>query len=129
MTQDLFRSDSYQQACEAQVVALTEAGVVLDRTVFYPLGGGQASPLARLVRVLNNTGAKKIFNGHDALIKGSAGSSGSLRPCQSNGFTFFAAKTVPILSRQFGLSLQVARFGSLQAPIKSSGVVANDTPA
>ena len=49
MTQDLFRSDSYQQACEARVVAVTEAGVVLDRTVFYPLGGGQAGDAGQLV--------------------------------------------------------------------------------
>ena len=49
MTQDLFRSDSYQQACEACVVAVTETGVVLDRTVFYPLGGGQAGDAGHLV--------------------------------------------------------------------------------
>ncbi len=42
MTQDLFRQDAYLQECSAKVVAVTEEGVVLDRTVFYPLGGGQA---------------------------------------------------------------------------------------
>ena len=49
MTQDLFRNDSYQQACEARVVAVTDLGVVLDRTVFYPLGGGQAGDSGVLV--------------------------------------------------------------------------------
>lgn len=49
MTQDLFRNDSYQQACEARVVAVTDLGVVLDRTVFYPLGGGQAGDAGQLV--------------------------------------------------------------------------------
>jgi misacylated tRNA(Ala) deacylase len=42
MTQDLFRQDAYQRECSATVVAASEAEIVLDRTVFYPLGGGQA---------------------------------------------------------------------------------------
>ena len=37
----LFQVDAYRQSCSAQVVAVTAAGVVLDQTVFYPLGGGQ----------------------------------------------------------------------------------------
>ena len=41
MTECLFREDSYQRDCEATVVAVTESGVVLNRSVFYPLGGGQ----------------------------------------------------------------------------------------
>jgi misacylated tRNA(Ala) deacylase len=42
MTQDLFRQDAYLKECSAKIIAVTEEGVVLDRTVFYPLGGGQA---------------------------------------------------------------------------------------
>ena len=42
MTQELFRQDGYLRETPATIVALTEQGVVLDRTVFYPLGGGQA---------------------------------------------------------------------------------------
>ena len=41
MTEELFREDSYLRTCEARVLAVDEAGVVLDRTVCYPLGGGQ----------------------------------------------------------------------------------------
>lgn len=41
MTETIFREDSYQRTCTAEVLALGAAGVVLDRTVFYPLGGGQ----------------------------------------------------------------------------------------
>ena len=42
MTQDLFRNDAYLRECRATVLAVGEPGIVLDRTVFYPLGGGQA---------------------------------------------------------------------------------------
>ena len=41
MTEALFRDDGYLKSCSARVVAVTEQGVILDRTVFYPLGGGQ----------------------------------------------------------------------------------------
>ena len=42
MTEELFRADAYLKDCTATVVAIDEHGIVLDRTVFYPLGGGQA---------------------------------------------------------------------------------------
>jgi misacylated tRNA(Ala) deacylase len=42
MTQELFREDAYLQECPATVLAVGEQGIVLGRTVFYPLGGGQA---------------------------------------------------------------------------------------
>ena len=49
MTQDLFRTDAYLAECTATVTAITDQGVVLDRTVFYPLGGGQAGDAGTLV--------------------------------------------------------------------------------
>ena len=42
MTDELFREDASLRECSATVVALAEGGAILDRTVFYPLGGGQA---------------------------------------------------------------------------------------
>jgi misacylated tRNA(Ala) deacylase len=36
------RQDAYARRCEAVVTWLGDEGVELDRTVFYPLGGGQA---------------------------------------------------------------------------------------
>ena len=40
-TDPLFQQDAYLRRCDATVVEATDAGVILDRTVFYPLGGGQ----------------------------------------------------------------------------------------
>src|SRR4051812_41576769 len=49
MTQELFRQDAYLRETPATVVSVGEQGVVLDRSVFYPLGGGQAGDAGVLV--------------------------------------------------------------------------------
>jgi len=41
MTEELFRQDAYLKSCEATVTAVDGAAISLDRTVFYPVGGGQ----------------------------------------------------------------------------------------
>ena len=41
MTEQLFREDSYLRECDATVTDVKDGAVVLDRTVFYPMGGGQ----------------------------------------------------------------------------------------
>ncbi len=48
MTEELFREDATLLECTATVLAVDEAGVMLDRTVFYPLGGGQAGDAGTL---------------------------------------------------------------------------------
>lgn len=41
-TEECFRDDGYLTECSATVVAITERnGIILERTVFYPTGGGQ----------------------------------------------------------------------------------------
>jgi misacylated tRNA(Ala) deacylase len=44
----LFRDDPYLRACEATVVAVHGETVELDRTLFYPLGGGQAGDTGKM---------------------------------------------------------------------------------
>jgi misacylated tRNA(Ala) deacylase len=46
----LFRDDAYLQTTHARVVAVTERGIELDSTIFYPLGGGQPGDTGTLVR-------------------------------------------------------------------------------
>ena len=41
MTELIFREDGYARSCTARIVAADERGIRLDRTVFYPTGGGQ----------------------------------------------------------------------------------------
>lgn len=40
-TEPLFQGNAYLKGCEARVLECIAQGIVLDRTVFYPLGGGQ----------------------------------------------------------------------------------------
>ena len=37
----LFQGDAYLKACEARICDCSAQGIELDRTIFYPLGGGQ----------------------------------------------------------------------------------------
>jgi misacylated tRNA(Ala) deacylase len=37
----LFQRDAYLRACEARILECSPQGIVLDRTIFYPIGGGQ----------------------------------------------------------------------------------------
>ena len=48
-TEELFRDDARLVECSARIVAVDAAGVQLDRTVFYPQGGGQAGDAGHLV--------------------------------------------------------------------------------
>ena len=58
MTEELFREDSYLRSCEATIVVVNPDGIVLDRTVFYPVGGGQPG----------DTGTLKFADGREIAI-------------------------------------------------------------
>ncbi len=46
----LFRNDAYLTTAQARVVAVHERGIELDRTIFYPMGGGQMGDTGALLR-------------------------------------------------------------------------------
>lgn len=48
-TEALFRQDAYLRQCEARITHIDETGIMLERTVFYPLGGGQAGDAGEFV--------------------------------------------------------------------------------
>lgn len=46
----LFRDDAYLKSATARVLQVHERGIELDRTIFYPMGGGQPGDSGVLVR-------------------------------------------------------------------------------
>jgi len=49
-TELLFRDDAYLSSATAQVLSVAERGIELDRTLFYPMGGGQAGDTGAFIR-------------------------------------------------------------------------------
>jgi misacylated tRNA(Ala) deacylase len=49
-TELLFRDNAYLKTVRAQVVAVHERGIELDRTIFYPMGGGQLGDTGVMLR-------------------------------------------------------------------------------
>lgn len=49
-TELLFRDDAYRKTATAKVASAANGVVVLDRTIFYPLGGGQPGDTGTLTR-------------------------------------------------------------------------------
>jgi misacylated tRNA(Ala) deacylase len=77
MTEELFREDSYLRECAASVVAIDDGALILDRTVFYPLGGGQPG----------DTGTLSWDGGSAAIVDTRYGDGGTIRHVLEEGAT------------------------------------------
>lgn len=69
MTETLFRDDAYLRDCEATVLDTEEHAVILDRTVFYAMGGGQPG----------DTGTLRWTGGEAQVIDTRYGDRGAIR--------------------------------------------------
>lgn len=77
MTIEIFRGDAYLRECDATVVAVDDAGIVLDRTVCYPLGGGQPGDTGRMTWDTHEIAIADTRYGEDGLILHVPGDGGS----------------------------------------------------
>lgn len=75
MTDELFRKDSYLRECDAVVIGVEGRSVALDRTVFYPLGGGQPG----------DTGSMTWTSGNARVVDTRYGDSGQILHCLEDG--------------------------------------------
>lgn len=75
MTETLFRDDAYLRECEATVLDTDEHAVVLDRTVFYAMGGGQPG----------DTGILRWTGGEARIVDTRYGDRGAIRHVLEDG--------------------------------------------
>jgi len=83
MTEQLFREDAYLKECKAQVSGNDDGAIILDRTVFYPLGGGQPG----------DTGTFQWDGGNAVIIDSRYGEDGEIRHLVADGAALPAVGT------------------------------------
>ena len=69
MTELLFRDDAYLRKTTARVVAIHERGIELDRTIFYPLGGGQPGDTGSFARADGERGCRSSTPARERTVR------------------------------------------------------------
>lgn len=80
MTDRLYESDGYMREAEATVIGIDGDGVILDRTVFYPEGGGQPGDRGMLGRFIISDTLKGEDGSPRHIIKGEKPAVGETLP-------------------------------------------------
>ena len=83
MTDQLFRDDSYLRSCDATVTAAGDGAIELDRTIFYPMGGGQPG----------DTGTIEWAGGSATVVDTRYGEGGTIRHIVDEGAALPAVGT------------------------------------
>ena len=65
---EIFRSDPYLSSSEATVVAVREEGLILDKTVFYPEGGGQPGDIGRIANNIFGADVTNTIKSTDGIL-------------------------------------------------------------
>ena len=65
---EIFRSDPYLSSSEAKVVAVREEGLILDKTVFYPEGGGQPGDIGRIANNIFGADVTNTIKSTDGIL-------------------------------------------------------------
>lgn len=79
MTELLYQTDSYLKEFAAKIIGVDEEqhGILLDRTAFYPGGGGQPNDIGTLVTPDNTYVVSKVVRGNVHVIEGDLPAAGT----------------------------------------------------
>ena len=68
ITKPLYMDDSYLKEFKAKVIEVSDKGVVLDQTAFYPKGGGLPSDTGKLIGDFGEVNVSYVFKEDDKIF-------------------------------------------------------------
>ena len=103
MSEEIFRLDPYAKACHARVTKVSSDGVLLDKTVFYPQGGGQPGDTgfikstSGVIGRVTNTVKNRESGDHVHLIENAQKFLTSRKSCEDPSRTLMSSQEILIL--------------------------------